>query len=321
MKKGTIIALIVAFLLILTGGVILVMGLSYVGDSAQESKLTQQEMTVKESFDSIHIDTADCDVNFAMFSGRDDCMVAFREMDGVNHSVVVEDGTLKIKMTDDRKWTDHVGIFHVFGRSESMEMTVYLPAAEYDSLQVKTETGDITLTQEPFFREVMLRSDTGDISCVMGVAGDLLDCMTSTGDITVQNSAPGSIKLQSNTGDLKVSVVAVDEIHMTTNTGEVDAENVNVQMFTCQTDTGDVELEQVLAEDYLQVFTDTGRVEVDNSDAGTVNIETDTGDVSGHFLTPKWFSAQSNTGDVNVPHTRDGGECRIQTDNGDIHFE
>ena len=321
MKKGTIIALIVAFLLILTGGVILVMGLSYAGDSAQESKLTQQEMTVKESFDSIHIDTADCDVNFAMFSGRDDCMVAFREMDGVNHSVVVEDGTLKIKMTDDRKWTDYVGVFHVFGQSESMEMTVYLPAAEYDSLQVRTETGDITLTQEPFFREVMLRSDTGDISCVMGVAGDLLDCMTSTGDITVQNSAPGSIKLQSNTGDFEVSVVAGNEIHMKTNTGEVDAENVNVQMFTCQTDTGDVELEQVLAEDYLQVFTDTGRVEVDNSDAGTVNIETDTGDVSGNFLTPKWFQAYSDTGDVQVPHTRDGGECRIQTDNGDIHFE
>ena len=37
MKKGTIIALIVAFLLILTGGMILVMGLSYVGDSALES--------------------------------------------------------------------------------------------------------------------------------------------------------------------------------------------------------------------------------------------------------------------------------------------
>ena len=321
MKKGTIIALIVAFLLILTGGMILVMGLSYAGDSAQESKLTQQEMTVKESFDSIHIDTADCDVNFAMFSGRDDCMVAFREMDGVNHSVVVEDGTLKIKMTDDRKWTDYVGIFHVFGQSESMEMTVYLPAAEYDSLQVRTETGDITLTQEPFFREVMLRSDTGDISCVMGVAGDLLDCMTSTGDITVQNSAPGSIKLQSNTGDLKVSVVAVDEIHMTTNTGEVDAQNVNAQIFTCTSDTGEVELEGVLAEDYLQIRTTTGDVGIENCDAGRVDIETDTGDVEGHFLTPKRFSAVSDTGNVNLPHTREGGECRIESNTGDIHFE
>ena len=319
MKKGTIIALIVAFLLILTGGVILVMGLSYAGDSAQESKLTQQEMTVKESFDSIHIDTADCDVNFAMFSGRDDCMVAFREMDGVNHSVVVEDGTLKIKMTDDRKWTDYV-LSEATAITEQMEMTVYLPAAEYESLQIRTTTGDIVLAQEPVFLDVLLRTNTGDISCT-GVSGDALDCMSSTGDISVQNSAPNILQLQSNTGDFAVSAVAGNEIHMKTNTGEVDAENVNVQMFTCQTDTGDVELEQVLAEDYLQVFTDTGRVEVDNSDAGTVNIETDTGDVSGNFLTPKWFQAYSNTGDVQVPHTRDGGECRIQTDNGDIHFE
>lgn len=319
MKKGAIIAVVVAFLLILAGVVLLVLGLSFAGEPTQESKLIQQEITINESFENISIDTEDCDVKFAMFSGRDDCMVAFREMDGVNHSVVVEDGTLKIKMTDDRKWTDYVGIFH-FGRTETMEMTVYLPAAEYDSLQVRTETGDITLTQEPAFIEMVLRSGTGDISCT-GVSGDVLDCMTSTGDITVHNSVPNLMKLQSNTGDFEVSVVAGNEIHMKTNTGEVDAENVNVQMFTCQTDTGDVELEQVLAEDYLQVFTDTGRVEVDNSDAGTVNIETDTGDVSGNFLTPKWFQAYSNTGDVQVPHTRDGGECRIQTDNGDIHFE
>ena len=103
-------------------------------------------------------------------------------------------------------------------------------------------------------------------------------------------------------------------------TGEVEAENVNVQMVTCNTDSGDAELEKVLAEDYLQVVTNTGSVDVDNSDAGTVSIETNTGDVTGHFLTPKWFSAFSDTGDVTVPNTPEGGECRIQTDSGDIHF-
>jgi DUF4097 and DUF4098 domain-containing protein YvlB len=69
------------------------------------------------------------------------------------------------------------------------------------------------------------------------------------------------------------------------------------------------------------VFTDTGDVEIENSDAGTVNIETNTGDVSGNFLTPKWFSAFSDTGDVTVPNTPKGGECRIQTDSGDIYFK
>lgn len=320
MKKRTLIALIVAVCLIFVGGLLLTMGLSYAGNHPRETALTERIVAVIEPFDSVVINTGDCDVKFVPYNGDVDGQVTLLEQEAVTHSVLVEDGTLKIEMTDQRKWTDYIGIYNVFGQSENMEMTVYLPAAEYESLQIRITTGDIKLAEEPFFRDVMLRSNTGDISCV-GAGGDVLDCMTSTGDIFVQNSGADVVKLQSNTGDFAVSAVAGNEIHMRTNTGEVDAENVNVQMFTCKTDTGDVELEKVLAEDYLQVSTNTGRVEVDNSDAGAVNIETNTGDVSGHFLTPKWFSAFSDTGDVTVPNTPEGGECRIQTDNGDIHFE
>ena len=319
MKKGKLIALIVAIVLIFAGGILLVLGLSFAKDRPQDSELLCQEFTIQESFDAIAIATDDCDAKIAKTSGRDDCMVEIRSFRSVNHTATVENGTLKIEMIDERKWSDHIGIFNMFGNVENMEMTVYLPAAEYESLQIRTTTGDIMLAQEPFFREVMLRTDTGDISCA-GDSGDALDCMTSTGDISVQNCAPNMLKLQSNTGDLQVSTVAGDEIHMTTNTGEVDAENVYALMFTCNTETGDVELEKVVAEDYLQIFTDTGGVQIENSDAGTVNIETNTGDVSGHFLTPKWFSAYSDSGNVTIPHTREGGECRIQTDTGDIHF-
>lgn len=320
MKKRTIIALIMAAILIFGGVVLLTLGLSFAGDRTQKSELIRQEITIKESFDNISIDTEDCDVNFAMFSGRDDCMVEIRAYERTKHTATVEDGILKIKMIDERNWTDYVSAFDVFGMTESMEMTVYLPAAEYESLQVRTDTGDITLTQEPFFREVLLRSSTGDISCV-GVSSDVLDCMTSTGDISVHSSAPTLTKLQSNTGDLSVSRSAGDDIHMTTNTGEVDAENVTAQLFSCSSDTGEVELESVMAENYLQIFTTTGEVSVKDCDAGKVNIETDTGDVSGHFLTSKWFQVHSDTGNVRVPNTREGGECRIETDTGDIHFE
>lgn len=320
MKKGTIIAFVVAVALIIAGGMILVLGLSFAGKDVQESELIQQEVTVKESFDHIYIDTGDCDVKFAMFSGRDDCMVQIREYERANHTVVVEDGTLKIRMTDERKWTDYIGVFNLFGQTESMEMTVYLPAAEYASLQVRTDTGDITLTEEPSFQEMILRSGTGDISCT-GAAGDLLDCMTSTGEISVWNSTPELIKLHSSTGDLKLSVVDGEQVSLQTSTGEVDAQNVNVLMFTSQSSTGEVELEQVMAEDYLQIRTTTGDVGVEGCDAGRVDIETDTGDVEGYFLTPKWFSAHSDTGNVDVPVGREGGECRIETDTGDIHFE
>ena len=130
MKKRTMIALIVAAALIVTGGMILVLGLSFTGDGTRKSELTRKEITIKEGFEKIKINTADCDVKFAMFSGRDDCMVEIRSYQNVKHSAKVEEGTLKIKMTDDRKWTDHISIF---GQTESMEMTVYLPAAEYAS--------------------------------------------------------------------------------------------------------------------------------------------------------------------------------------------
>ena len=203
MKKRTIIALIVAGVLIIAGGMLTILGLSFAGDSTQKSELIRQEITIQENFENIAIDTADCDVKFAMFSGRDDCMVQIRTQENVSHSAVVEDGTLKIKMIDERNWTDHISI----GWTESMEMTVYLPAAEYESLQIRTTTGDIVLAQEPVFLEVLLRTNTGDISCT-GVSGDALDCMTSTGDISVQNSVPNVLKLQSNTGDFEVSTVA-----------------------------------------------------------------------------------------------------------------
>ena len=295
MKKRTMIALIVAAALIVTGGIILVLGLSFAGGSNGESKLVRQEITIQENFDNIAIDTVDCDVKFAMFSGRDDCMVEIRSYKSVKHTATVEDGTLKIKMIDKRNWTDHISI----GRTESMEMTVYLPAAEYASLQVRTDTGDITILEEPSFKEMLLRSITGDISCV-SVRGDVLDCMTSTGDISVRDSAFTQTKLQSDTGDFKVSVVAGDEVHMTNNTGDVDAQNVNVRMFTCSTDTGDVALEKILAEDYLQVFGNTGDIHIANSDAPNVNIETDTGDIT----VPAAWEFQ-----------------RIETNTGDIEFE
>ena len=316
MKKRTIIALIVAAALILIGGMILVLGLSFAGGSTQKSELIRQEITIQESFENIAIHTEDCDVKFAMFSGRDDCMVEVHSYKNVKHTAAVENGTLKIQMVDERNWTDHINI----GWTESMRMTVYLPAAEYESLQVRTASGDITLGQQPVFLETQLRTNTGDISCV-GVSGDVLDCLTSTGDITVQNSAPNILKLQSDTGDFKVSVVAGDEIHLKTDTGEVEVQNANAKTVICTTDTGDVELEKVLAEDYLQVFTDAGDIHITNSDAVTANIETNTGDVSGNFLTPKWFSAFSDTGDVTVPNTPEGGECRIESNTGDIKFK
>ena len=55
-----------------------------------------------------------------------------------------------------------------------------------------------------------------------------------------------------------------------------------------------------------------------NSDANDIFVETDTGHVTGTLLTDKVFITQTDTGDVDIPKTVDGGRCEIITDTGDI---
>ena len=322
MKKGSIIAMIVAGVLIVSGAFLTVMGLSFAKSRPKESTMRQMEVLVVETFENIHINTQDCDVSFVPYNGTADARVVLWKQERVSHSVYVEDGTLKIEMNDMRNWTDHIQVFDIFSTSEKMKMTVYLPETAYDSVYIQTNTGDIQTPSPLRVKQIQLRSDTGDVYCDSRAA-DSLDCMTSTGDITVRSGDYGRLKLHSSTGDIKLSGVTGTEVHLKSSTGEMEAQNVKVQVFSCSNNTGEVELEGVLAEEYLQIRTSTGDVEIESCDAVRVDIETGTGDVQGHFLTPKWFSAHSDTGNVSVPpnNTPEGGECRIETDTGDIKFE
>ena len=295
MKKGTIVAIVVAIVLIIVGGILLAMGLSFAGSVTPESTLNQQEVLIQESFENIRIDTKDCDVTFVPYNGTADAHVVILERENTHHDVWVEDNTLKIKM-EERDWTDYIGIFR-----ESMEITVYLPEAEYASVWVAADTGEIRTPAPLSAGEIQLRSDTGAIYCD-SAAGKLLDCITATGDIHVRGCAPVTLKVQSNTGDIYLSDVQSEEMHLQNSTGEMEIKDVVCKTMTCSSSTGDTELSQVTAEEYLQVFTTTGDVEIGNSDAGNVNIETDTGDIQ---LPAAW-----KTKDV-----------RIDTDTGDIKFE
>ena len=302
MKKRTIVALIVAVALIIGGGMILVFGLSYAGDNIQESTLTEQVIQiipVSESFDSVVIDTKDCDVKFMLYNGDVDGQITFLHTEAVSHSVQIEDGTLKIEMIDNRKWTDRIHVSGLYGQTEKMEMTVYLPNTHYASIQVTTDTGDVKIPGVLAAEELLLRSDTGDV-WLEGGPIEKLDCMVSTGDITVRGGQGMFMKLRTNTGKLDIRDVTAQELHLGIDTGRTMVENAVVPVFTVNGGTGDVELENVQAEEYLQVFTDTGDIDIENSDAPDINIE-------------------SSTGDIKVP--ADWQSQRIETDTGKIKYK
>ena len=63
--------------------------------------------------------------------------------------------------------------------TRSPKVTVYLPEDEYDALAISESTGDINL------KNVLAKSDTGDIHVPEEVSGGKCKITTSTGDIRI----------------------------------------------------------------------------------------------------------------------------------------
>lgn len=312
MKKGTVIALIVAACLIVTGGMLTFAGLRSI-DLDYFTRPAERTYIVEEAFDSIKVDTGTCDVRFAKTDGT--LRVVCPETEKLDYIVIAEDGILRISAMDMRKWYDFIGI-----NLTETKITVYLPEDQYDSLYIKTNTGDIDIPQDFSFDSASLQSDTGDVNFAATVA-EQLTVGVSTGDVDIRHTTVGQLEVHSSTGDMELENVQVNgSVSLRSTTGKISAENMGCTNLHTQSNTGNTEMENVLVEGSMQITTTTGRVNMQNCDAETVTIETDTGDVTGNFLSPKWFITETDTGNIKVPLSREGGECRITTDTGDIQF-
>ena len=308
--KKSVIALIVAVALIVSGGLLFFVGLQS-ADFDFSPEPVNKVYTAKGSFQNIQIDTGTCDVRFFKTDG--DLSVHCPKTEKLEYIVLVEDGVLRISAMDMRKWYDFIGI-----NVGETQITVYLPEDTYESLHLQTDTGDIEIPQDFSFDTAELATSTGDIDFAATVTQSLIT-ENSTGDTDIYGVSPTQLECRSSTGDIELENMQVSSnINLRSSTGKISAENVTCTKLTSQSSTGDVELTNVLAAGALQITTTTGEVEIKNCDADTVPINTDTGDVTGNFLSPKWFITETDTGDVDIPQSREGGECRISPDSGDI---
>ena len=312
MKARTIVALVIAVVLIVAGGVMLVLGLSYAGTDF-EPKVAEKTYVMDDPFRSIQIETDTCDVVLVKTDGE--FRAVCPDSEKLSCAVIAEEGVLKVSIVDIRHWTDMIGVFH-----PETQITVYLPESQYQALRIETDTGDVTVPEDFSFADAEILSNTGDVHFTAEVA-NLLTVTTTAGDITVFGSSPAVMRVTATTGDIILDEITGScEFALCTTTGDVQAQNVDCEVMACTTTTGRIDFYRLIAQGYLGLFTDTGDIELEDCDSAEVTIETDTGDVKGHFLSAKWFLTESDTGDVDVPLGREGGQCRITTDTGDITF-
>ncbi|MBE6810436.1 MAG: DUF4097 domain-containing protein [Ruminococcaceae bacterium] len=297
MKKSKIVWIIIAVSLIVLGALISTVSLaemSFDFNNLNTQKYISNEHIFAEDFTNIKIDVDTSNIEFVR-SENNDCMIVSIDTEKTRHIITVENGTLMISLEDSRKWYDYIGVFTM-----SPSLTIHLPKDSYDLLNIEASTSDIVIQKDFTFGNVDIETDTGDIQLLSQVF-DTLDITTDTGDVKIQDITAQNITLE-------------------TDTGETYLTNVNCNSLVSNGNTGDIKLTDVIAAKDFNIKRSTGDIRFVACDAGEIFITTDTGDVSGTLLTDKVFICKTDTGDIDVPKTTNGGKCEITTDTGDIEI-
>lgn len=295
MSKRTKIWLMVAASLVLIGGILfgcVMAEINWDFKKLSTAEYGESRYSLWKDYKNISIVTNTADIRLIPAENGENSVHCF-EQRNVKHSVEIKGDTLVIEVQDTRAWYEYIG----FG-FDKPKITLTIPRGEYGSLSVKASTGDVTISKAFHF--------------------DSMDISQATGSTVNNASVSGTMKIKTSTGSIRVNDVSADSLQLSVSTGKVTVTNARCNHFWSEGDTGDLVLKNVVADKKLVVERDTGDVELVGCDAGELFIETDTGHVKGSLLTDKIFTAESDTGRVDVPKTVTGGRCEISTDTGDI---
>ena len=319
MKTATRVALIVAVILIVAGaafiGGSLLTGNSFTDLFSSSSERTETNTyQVTDSFTSVSVTDTVSDISFEP-SKDGGCRVVCVESSKMKHIVAVENGVLTVREKDERKWMDHVGVLN-----QATTVTVYMPEGQYETLNVKTDTGDVTVPEDFSFRTLRIEGDTADVVSLAGVS-ETAEFITDTGDLRIDHALMGDITMKTDTGRITFDSVSLfGTLKISSHTGHVSLADLTCQSAEIETTTGKVTLTSCFVHGILDIETTTGDVRLEASDADELEIDTDTGDVTGTLLTEKIFFVTSHTGKIDVPRGMTGGACDIETDTGDVRI-
>lgn len=285
---------------LIIAAVLVILGAALFSAASVDGLSTVQYQThiheVSDAFHDISIQTDTADIAF-LPSEDGSCRVVCHEEMQEKHTVLVENGTLRIRVSNEKRWFDYIGISF-----DSPTLTIYLPETDYGTLVIDEDTGDIAIPEGFSFESVNFSTSTGDIR-MEGTGTNTLDLSVSTGKVTVTD------------------VVCGGDVNITVSTGDTELRSVTCENLLSIGDTGDISLTNVLAAEKISIERSTGDVRFDSSDAAEIVVTTDTGCVTGTLRSEKVFLVESDTGSIEVPKTTTGGRCEIRTDTGEIRID
>ena len=297
MKTSKIVAIVIAVVLIVAGAIISCVALAMNDFDLRKFSMMKYETKtneVSDNFSNIKIVDAEYDVIIAK-SNDGGCKVVSRDSDKIKHDAQIEDDTLVVSRTDERKWYEHIGIF--IGEKD-LSVKVYLPEDSYEKLYALSVSGSVKVEAGFKFTEAEAQSTSGEV---------------------IFMSAADSLSLKSTSGDVDAKDFDVQSLKAVSVSGDIEIDNVNAESFSAKTTSGDIDLSSVVIDGDASINTTSGDFEFSRCDAANVKILTVSGDVRGSLLTDKRFTISTVSGDVKLPESvSDAGWCDIKTTSGDV---
>ena len=310
--------LIIAVSLVLIGGTVFISVMSKLGwdfSKLSTSKFETNYYKIQEDYQNISIITDTADIVFVPSENAVGEVVCY-EQENKKHSVIVQNGTLTIKINDTRKWYEHIGL-----NFSTPKITVSIPHGEYRTLSIISSTGDVNIPRQFKFECIDISESTGTVTNFASTS-TLLKIKTSTGNIRVENISAAEVDLSVSTGNVNVSNVTCEgNVKINVSTGKATISDTICQNIISSGNTGDISLKNVISGEMITVERSTGDVKLNSCDATEIYIKTDTGDVCGSLLSEKLFITQTDTGRIDVPEDATGGKCKIITSTGNIRIE
>ena len=233
--------LIVGGALILAGGILFAVSLSLLGWNFADlstSTYETKEYAVAESFRDLRIEADTADVT-VLVAEDGVARVEIYEEEAARYRVSVENGTLTVRLADEREWYHFIGV-----NFDSPQIRVYLPIRELGTLTVEVDTGDVTLNRcEPTALRIV--TDTGDVTLDQCHAAELrVD--VDAGDVTLNRCDADAIYIETDTGDVTGTLLTEKTFRIETDTGRYDVPYGTVGgLCAITTDTGDIKIEIV----------------------------------------------------------------------------
>jgi len=175
-----------------------------------------------------------------------------------------EDGTLTI--TQKRVFSLLNNFTFKYTSREVRTLTIFVPIHTLLVIDAHTDVGDVSVDlSDTELTTVDVSTDTGNIS-----AKDL---------IVTQN-----LVANSDTGNISLEFVEAQSMVIRCDTGRVKIDDSKAETITVNNSTGDVVIKRTEANNLLKVTTQTGRVDVRNTSSINYQLKTSTGNIYFEYV-------------------------------------